>query len=311
MLKKGFRENEIHRWLEEMPQGRRVELGIGHDAAIVRAGPRVVLKVDQVVEGFHFEKNADAGIAGRKLMHRALSDCAAAGAQPRFALCSLAIPSRGWDQRRVQRFLAGFAGAGRKFGISLVGGDLSRASRDFVASATLVGELAGKRPAGNRSGALAGDDLLVTGRLGGSILGKHGSFRPRLAEGQRLREHFRVHAIMDLSDGMAADLPRMCRASGVGAEVEAAAIPISAAAKTLSKRSRRTPLWHALCDGEDYELLFAAAPGEAKRMLRDAKLRRAGLCRIGRIVAKQAIVLRSPEGLNLPWLEGGYEHVWV
>src|SRR5215471_16360156 len=120
-----------------------------------------------------------------------------------------------------------------------------------------------------RSGAKAGDALFVTGELGGSLAGKHLAFEPRLSEGRWLAEHFSIHAMIDLSDGLAGDLPHILKASRVGAELLATAIPISTAARRAAKSSSsaKTPLLAALTDGEDFELLFTTSSGDAVNLL--------------------------------------------
>lgn len=315
MLKKAlqvqkFSESRIHDWLQHrFSEGKGVEIGIGHDVAAVITAKKSFLKVDQVIEGVHFSKSTLPRLVGRKALCRALSDAAAAGGRPRYFLTALAVPSR-WKLANLQEFFLGLREAGNLYGISLVGGDLARTSGPFVASISLLGEFSGTKPPGRRDRARPGQVIVVSGRLGGSILGKHLSFKPRIREGIRLRTQYRLGAVMDLSDGLAIDLRRLCDASGIGAVLDASAIPISPAAKLLAKRTGRSPRWHACNDGEDYELLWTAEPSQVRRMLRDPLLRACGVTPIGMIRKQRGLFWRLPSGKVEPFPKGGYEHVW-
>jgi len=243
------RESAFLAWVRrrQLPGGG-VRVGIGDDAALVGD---IILKVDAVVEGTHFSRATPAQI-GHKAMARPLSDLAAVAGIPRWALVSIVLP-RGRGFATAKAVYRGAERTARRFGVRIVGGDLTVTRGAMVVTVTIAGE---KGPHGfvKRSGARPGDRVFVTGPLGGSLLGKHLSFTPRVREALKLRPT----AMIDISDGFAIDLHRLCEASGVGAQVDLSKVPISAAAKRLARRTGRRPIDHALNDGEDYELLYTA-----------------------------------------------------
>jgi thiamine-monophosphate kinase len=157
------------------------------------------------------------------------------------------------------------------------------------------------RPPVTRAGAQPGDILCVTGQLGGSILGRHLTFTPRIREAQAICALATPHAMMDLSDGLATDLPRLCTMSHVGAAIPSASIPIHPDARTLAQTSGQSPLHHALCDGEDYELLLAVSPADIEKLL-------PLVTPIGKITADPAICLLEDSGKPQPWPAGGWQH---
>ncbi|MDR1789847.1 MAG: thiamine-phosphate kinase, partial [Opitutaceae bacterium] len=275
----------------------------GDDCAVLPPSRRRrLVTVDPVVFGEHFDDNLPPAAAGAKLMRRNLSDIAAMGGRPSAAVVSLALdPSvkTAW----LRQFYRGLAQTALRHGVRVVGGDITRLRGGLAASLTLVGEASPARVL-TRSGARRGDRLFVTGELGGSLLGKHWRFEPRLAEGAWLARQPAVRSLTDVSDGLAKDaLP--LRPAGCVAAVDPARVPVSAAAQKLSRRDNLPPLAHALCDGEDYELLFAldgradAARFETAWRRRFPKLR---LSRVGVFAA------RTPAGfVNLGTFHG-YEH---
>jgi thiamine-monophosphate kinase len=249
------------------------------------------LKTDAVVEGVHFHHGEDLRRVGWKALCRALSDIAAMGGVPRQALVTLAVsPQRTVGD--VQALYAGLRKAARRFGVSIVGGETSRSPGPLFVNVALTGEVE-RACCTLRSGGRPGDLLYVTGRLGGSHAGKHLDFTPRLAEARWLVAHFRLRAMMDLSDGLAADLPRLAAASGCGYEVCAAAVP-----RTAGRTARE-----AMCDGEDYELLFAIAPRTAARLEAawHQAFPRLALTRIG-------VFNRKSEIRNLKSSSRGFDH---
>ncbi|MGB2976840.1 MAG: AIR synthase-related protein, partial [Phycisphaerae bacterium] len=159
-----------------------------------------------------------------------------------------------------------------------------------------------------RSGARPGDALFVTGTLGGSLLGRHLCFTPRVREARRLAQTIRLHAMIDLSDGLSTDLAHLCEESGVAAEVEARAVPISRDARQLARKDGRPALEHALNDGEDFELLFAVGPRDAKRLLTKNPLARLRLTRIGRVTRGRKVTLVGADGHRKVLEPRGWEH---
>jgi thiamine-monophosphate kinase len=233
--------------------GGRVLAGVGDDCAVLRGDGRehyFLFKTDAVVEGVHFTAEALPAAIGHKALARALSDIAAMGGAPRAAVITLGLPP-GESPQRLRAIYRGLERTAARLGCDLVGGETTRAAQLFLAVA-LLGECRGYRPI-LRSGARAGDLLFVTGRLGATQARKHLRFEPRLAEGQWLARRKFATAMMDLSDGLGADLPRLARASRLGYALDPAAIP----------RAPGASLAAALNDGEDYELLFTVRPARA------------------------------------------------
>lgn len=238
----------LARLLRGLPVGAGVLTGPGDDCAII-GRPRdrrwLLLKTDCVIEHVHFTPETDPRRVGWKALCRAISDIAAMGGEPKHALVTVAAP-RTQSVAWLDGFYAGVAKAARKYGVGIVGGETARSPGAVFVNVALTGEVE-RTHCVHRSGGRPGDVLYVSGRLGGSLAGKHLDFTPRVAEARWLATHFRPRAMMDLSDGLAADLPRLAAASGCGFQIDETRIP----------RTRGCSLDQALGDGEDYELLFA------------------------------------------------------
>ncbi len=242
----------IRRWLGDATPA--TPFGIGDDCAVLPASSRrQLVTVDPVIYGKHFDDSVSPRAVGEKLLKRNLSDIAAMGGRPRAAVIALALDAT-ISTRWLAAFYRGLASASRRYGVPIVGGDVSQQSGRFAATLTLIGETSSDRVL-TRHGAKTGDWIYVTGTLGGSLLGHHHTFTPRLDEGRWLVTRPEVHSMMDLSDGLAKDLAALAPKGAVPA-LEAAAIPLSPAAHRLARTSGHTALHHALDDGEDYELLF-------------------------------------------------------
>ncbi len=244
---------DIRRWLGSASP--KTPFGIGDDCAVIPpAKSRQLVTTDPVIYGRHFDNSVPPRDVGAKLLKRNLSDIAAMGGKPVAAVVSLALaPETSLDWLR--KFYLGLAACARRYHVRIVGGDITQGPAGFVgAFLTLHGESTGRRVV-TRAGARSGDHIYVTGTLGGSLLGRHYSFVPRLTEGAWLARRPEVRAMLDLSDGLAKDLAALTPASLAPALCEAA-VPISAAARLGAGRSKHSPLHHALCDGEDYELLL-------------------------------------------------------
>jgi thiamine-monophosphate kinase len=262
---------------------RAVPLGPGDDMAIVRlAGEsECLVTVDALVEGTHFDlAKATPREVGYKALAASLSDAAAMAALPVCAVAWVALPN-GRDMAFAKEICRGLADAAQRFDCPIVGGDIVSGSGPLSVGTALVARADGIEPV-RRSGAKAGDWLFATGELGGSVLGRHLSFVPRVAEARLLARTVMLHAMIDLSDGLSTDLGHLCEESGVGAEVEAEAVPISADARRLSETDGRPALEHALNDGEDFELLFAVGPEDGERLVAKNPLGGIRLTRIGR-----------------------------
>ncbi len=272
------------------PASPRLEVGPGDDAAILRVAQneRLVLKVDSVLEGKHFYFK-DARLkpdprsgppatpeeVGRKALVRPLSDIAAMGGVPLAALAAVALPVGAGSRLREGLFL-GLAKACATYGVTLAGGDTQGWDGPLLLSVSVVGEMTGERPA-IRGGAAIGDVIAVTGSLGGSILGHHLRFEPRISEGRFLVKNG-VSAMVDLSDGLSGDLGHILEESSrrtpLGADIVAEAVPVSKAARRLTQlegagegTAAERALQHALHDGEDFELLFTAPSFKWKRIV--------------------------------------------
>ncbi|PYI92415.1 MAG: thiamine-monophosphate kinase [Verrucomicrobia bacterium] len=272
----------LDRLLPDLPRNAGVVLGAGDDCAVVESGkPGLLhlLKTDCLVEGIHFAKSSPPQQVGWKAMARPLSDFAAMSGVPQFALVTLIVPARrtiSW----VRQLYRGIEKVARKFEVAVVGGETSNIKGPAVISISITGFVERKRWVG-RAGGKAGDELFVTGRLGGSLRGHHLKFVPRIDESRWLTKNFPIHAMMDLSDGLGTDLPRLARASRVGFEVDETALPLN----------RGCTIREAISDGEDYELLFAISPRHSARLQKSWRKRflKVGLTRIGRLNQKSKI----------------------
>ena len=302
----------IARLTRDLPRNASVRVGAGDDCAVIDGGAPdrwLLLKTDAVVEGVHFTAETPPEKIGHKALARCLSDVAAMGGEPGSALVTLGLPP-GFDPQRIEGIYTGLNTLARRHGVAIVGGETTTNPGALLVSIALTGSVERNRCV-LRSGAQVGDVLFVSGELGGSIEGRHLDFEPRLVEARWLTEHFAVHAMIDLSDGLASDLRHVLNASGVGAELRGPAIPISRTARLRAKAggSARPPLLAALADGEDFELLFAVSSRDAVPLLDAWKARFPGLplsC-IGRVLLERGLRLRDHLGVRT--LEGhGYVH---
>ncbi len=266
----------------------------GDDCAVVKPpaarGNLLVLKTDCVVEKIHFRSATDPVLVGWKAMMRPLSDFAATSALPQFALITLIVPG-GRSISWVNKIYRGLRRAASRFEIRIVGGETSATRGPAVISVSVSGFVEKTRWV-SRAGGKRGDDLFVTGRLGGSLRGKHLRFVPRIEESRWLTKNFRIHAMMDLSDGLGVDLPRLAGASRLGFKIKMEQLPLTDGAK----------IENAISDGEDYELLFAISPRQRERLQKAwrRKFPKVRLTRIGFLNRKSKI--RNPK------LPGGYVH---
>ena len=299
----------IARLTKSLPTNQNVVTGVGDDCAVLDLGmpdKLILFKTDAVVEGIHFTKETPPEKIGRKALARCLSDIAAMAGTPVAALVTLGLPaapkrSEGGPEKFEPEFVAkiydGLNALADKIGVAIVGGETTTDPSGIFISIALLGTVArGKQVL--RSGAKAGDAIFVTGELGGSLAGKHLEFEPRLGEARWLAEHFPIHAMIDLSDGLAGDLPHILKASRVGAELLKSAIPIARAAKLQAKK--KPPFAAALTDGEDFELLFTVASGDAVKLLDAWKkiFPKLKLSCIGKIVAGDGVILRDKTGAH-------------
>ncbi|MFN3532604.1 MAG: thiamine-phosphate kinase, partial [Candidatus Brocadia sp.] len=285
-------------WIRKRQKRRKdVMLGIGDDCAIldVSADKLCLITTDMLVDGTHFDlKKCTIQDVGRKAIACSISDVAAMGCQPTVAVISICFPVH-TTEKFARELYKGIWDIADKYTIEIVGGDIISGRSPLCISVTMLGRDDGLKPL-RRSGAKAGDMILVTGELGGSILGKHLHFEPRLKEGLALNKNFTIHAMIDISDGLTADLNHILEESGVGAVLYEDRIPISHAAVELSRKTGHTPLYHALSDGEDYELLMTLSKAWAKRVLSSGLLTEVKVSCIGEIVKGSGIQMKSSGG---------------
>jgi thiamine-monophosphate kinase len=303
-------------------KGVDVVLGIGDDSCAVRFSPDLLTLVttDAFVEGNHFDLTyftlEEVGI---KAAAASLSDVAAMGGAPKYCLVSLMAPGT-ISVADVDRMVEGIVGCCEKYGVELVGGDMVGAPC-LCLSLTILGEA---KPANMalRSGAKAGDIVYVTGDLGASEAGRlalslgapvpdetreylatrHKRPVPRILEAKELVRRFRIHSMIDLSDGLSTDASHIARESGVKLLLDASSIPISPHVKALARAAGTTALDLALHGGEDFELLFTGAGSELK------ELKGTPVTKVGRVVEGAGVDLFTPDGAETPLSSKGYEH---
>jgi thiamine-monophosphate kinase len=293
------------RWLRQRtPAHSRVVVGPGDDCAVLKPSPAPLLvKTDMLLEDTHFVlKSAGPRRVGRKALAVNLSDIAAMGGKPVAAVVSVGLPRvKDSEQNLAEELYFGMRDIADEFDTAIVGGDTNTWDGGLVVSVALLGDAGPQGPI-LRSGAKPGDWLFVTGPLGGSILGKHLDFTPRIREALQLQEHVRIHAMLDISDGLAADVNHLCEESGCGAVLFAERVPISGAAQQMG--DDRSPLDHALGDGEDFELAIAVSPADGRRLL-DAQP--VALFWIGECLADRGLYLEEG-GQRQPLPPWGYVH---
>jgi thiamine-monophosphate kinase len=333
-------ENDLLRRFERLFATRRrdVRVGVGDDAAVLAVPASLAVCTDALVEGEDFTSTADPFLVGRKALNVNLSDLAAMGATPLHALLTLGLPRR-TPEAWLDGFLDGFRAAAREQSVAVVGGDLS-ASLERFASVTVLGRVPAAGPL-RRGGGRPGDELWVSGTLGaaaaglalvlrgyrrdrdGRVTAPRGSRvsptrrdeiarllrhlldpRPMVDLGRALAEAGIASAAIDLSDGFARDLHRLCRASGTGASVEREALPVDSGLAMLPGLPS-DPLDLALYGGEDYGLLFAVPPERIPAMRKAAA--RFAVRRIGRLDATAKVVL-SEAGRFRPLPDRGFDH---
>ena len=243
----------ISRLVQGLDQGDDVLVGPGDDCAVIDLGIDdlyQLLKTDSLVEGVHYLPDADACRVGWKAIARVLSDFAAMGGYPGHLLVTIALPAT-QKLSYVEALYKGMEKCASRYGAVICGGETSSVPDGSAAVISIAGTgWVKKDQLVRRSGGEVGDLVVVTGKLGGSIRGKHLRFSPRLNEAKWLTENHRLHSMMDLSDGLARDLPRLAKASCCGYQIDEAALP----------RNCECSVADALGDGEDYELLFTLSP---------------------------------------------------
>lgn len=324
-------EGLIKRWAQGLRPLAGVVRGVGDDAAVLRApeGELLLLTTDMLMEGVHF---TPASISYRDLGYKAMaanvSDIAAMGGKPYWAVVSLGLPP-GAAVEDLDDFYAGLGEAAEAFRVSVVGGDTVRSPRDLVVNVALVGGAPPDRIL-YRSGARPGDAVFVTGHIGASAAGlfllqhpvpacpeeakaalirAHRRPVPRVSAGAALAAGGGVTALADLSDGLATDLARICAASGTGALVRAPDLPVSPEARLLARLTESDPLEWALYGGEDYELAGTARPEALPRLRETLAAIGVPLTVVGEVLPREkGMILQDDTGRERPLSPGGYQH---
>ncbi|MHB8971314.1 MAG: thiamine-phosphate kinase [Pirellulaceae bacterium] len=304
-------ESEFIAWLRDrLPPHPDLRLGIGDDAAVLRLGHDrdMVVTSDLLTDGVDFRLHeCQPWQIGRKAVAVNLSDLAAMACRPVALVVSLALPRSGAGEL-ARALYCGILDLAAEFQVALAGGDTNTWDGQLVISVTALGQLTARGPL-RRDQGRPGDHILVTGHFGGSILGKHFSFEPRVREALLLHEQYELHAGIDVSDGLSLDLHRLAVASGCGAVIEPAVVPVDPAAFRLAAQQPAglSALDHALSDGEDFELILALPATEADRLLQQQPLA-VPVTRIGRLVEQAGLWQMAADGSLAPLAARGFEH---
>jgi len=313
----------IARYFQRPINDSSVRVGIGDDAAIVAPTPgcELAISVDMLVEGRHFLADVDPESLGHKTLAVNLSDMAAMGARPRWALLGVALPDA--DERWLDGFARGLFAIADRFGVALIGGDTTRGPRNLCV--TILGEV----PAGSaitRAGARAGDDVWVSGTLGDAMLalaaiqgrltmraealaqlrGRLERPEPRVALGEALRGI--ATAALDVSDGLTGDLAHILDASRAGARIEVASIPRGDAMREALATDRELALACMLAGGDDYELCFTAAPADRERVAGAGRSSGIAVTRIGTITRETGLLVLDERGSPLASPPRAFDH---
>ena len=293
----------LRRLLDRPGDRQQIPVGIGDDMAVVNFhGGKLLIGSDMTIEGVHFDlANVKMEQIAHKALGRCLSDCAAMAGVPVGAVISVAKPDS-LSEEMLKDLYRGFS----KFACPIIGGDTSHSPDRLVIDVCLLGECVGNEPV-LRSGAEPGDYLYVTGALGGSILGKHLNFEPRIEQALWIARNLPLHAMIDISDGLSSDLNHLCRESKCGAEIFLQNLEtiISDDAKKLAGTTNKNSIDHALNDGEDFELLAAIALSPENLPPLPLNV---GLFPIGKIISEKNIYIVEQNCTRKKLIPGGYSH---
>jgi thiamine-monophosphate kinase len=312
-------ELEFIQWLRaHVPADPRASLGLSDDAALLSFGGRgeLVVTTDLLTDAVDFQIGTHSlQRIGRQALAANLSDLAAMAAKPGAAFISIALPRDGTVAGTALQMAIGlYEGLlplAAEFEVAIAGGDTNTYDGPLVISVTAMGTTTAGRPL-TRSGGRPGDWLLVTGALGGSILGHMLDFTPRVREAMLLHDRYDLRAGIDVSDGLALDASRLASASGCGALLNLDRVPISQDAIRLSKMDGAADiptaaLHHALSDGQDFELVIAASPEIAQQILNERPIE-CEVAHVGKLVAEPGLWQKTPTGEQIPLEPTGWRH---
>lgn len=320
----------IHRLKKRItPRSSAIVAGIDDDAAVFKAREQLsLLTTDAFVEGVHFDlKYMSFHDVGWRLLAANLSDIAAMGGIPEYAVLSIALRDD-LSVAAVDDFYRGMLEIAQQFNVDIIGGDTTRTPDRLFFSVTIYGRVERERLV-LRSGAREEDAVLVTGNPGNSIAGleilklqrasllekfpdavkQHRTPQPRIREARHLVDHFHIHAMIDVSDGVASEIGHVCQSSDVGVLIYADKIPLSAAARTIAEIRGTNPLDYALYGGEDFELLFTASPAERSSIIRELKTMFHLQCsNIGKITSADKGVMLNDGERAVSLTAHGFDH---
>ena len=304
-------ERQFIAWLREhLPPHPLLRLGLGDDAAVLQmsGAEECVITVDMLNDRVDFDlSKIDPRRAGRKALAANLSALAAMAAKPLAGVVALALPRQGAMKLAVALY-EGLLPLAERYDLALAGGDTNSWDGPLAVSITLLGAVTPRGPL-RRGGAKPGDRILVTGSFGGSILGRHLDFEPRVREALELHARYDLHAGIDVSDGLSLDLAHILEESRCGAVIDINAVPIADDARRLAEQSAdgSTPLDHALSDGEDFELILAVQPEEARRLLHERPLA-VPIADIGEFIAEPGLWQIDRSGVRRSLAPRGWQH---
>ncbi|MFC1666857.1 thiamine-monophosphate kinase [Candidatus Omnitrophota bacterium] len=287
----------IERIAKTLQFSSKVIEGIGDDAAVFKykKDRYFLFTSDMLVEGRHFYRKSGGFLIGKKSLSASVSDIAAMGGIPEFALISLGAPGS-LDVGYVDELYRGVRNVARGFKIDLIGGD-TVASDKIIINIALLGEVE-KKNLVLRSGAKSGDSIFVTGTIGGALRGRHLSFEPRLKETRFLVKNFKINSMIDVSDGLIADLGHILKSSRIGSVIYEKDIPLSRSAKDFES---------AITDGEDFELVFTVSKSDAQRLIKIWPFK-TRLSKIGECSSHKGLYLARKNGKNVSLKPEGYTH---
>lgn len=303
-------ELDFIKWIKENTKSKKpVLVGVGDDSAVIDISKNksLIISTDTLLDGTHFIQNdCTPKLIGQKAITSSISDIAAMGCRPDYALVSISFPNN-TDESYCKEMFSGIISTSHKYGLQIIGGDVVSGDCPLNINITVIGASISEEPI-KRSGAKVNDVIMVTGNLGGAILGRHMTFEPRVFEGVSLNKRFMINSMIDISDGLLIDLFHILEESNLGAVIDEQTIPISSDAYKLSRKTKKSPLCHALTDGEDYELLFTVSETTAYDILKTTDFS-VNLTQIGRIRKKKGLYIKDLNGKERFVEPEGYEHL--